>query len=178
MTFQTIIDKFYPAGSRLRDIYMRHCRSVADLALEIAERKQLDVDPAEVESAAMLHDVGIFLTDAAGICCYGKEPYIRHGILGAELLRSLGAPESWARVAERHTGTGITNDEIDMLSLPLPHGDYMPETELEKLVCYADKFYSKNGDMKLKSLDRVRTAMARHGGDTLARFDKLHQRYS
>ena len=31
--YNKIIDKYYPEGSRLRDIYLRHCRSVADLAL-------------------------------------------------------------------------------------------------------------------------------------------------
>lgn len=69
MTYQEIIDKYYPAGSPLRDIYMRHCRSVADLALEIAARRRLPLDPAEIEEAAMLHDIGIFLTDAPGIEC-------------------------------------------------------------------------------------------------------------
>ena len=178
MDYQTIIDKYYPAGSPLRDIYMRHCRSVSDLALEIAARKSLPLDSAEVEAAAMLHDIGIFLTDAPGIHCHGSEPYIRHGILGATLLRSDGVDESVAAVAERHTGAGINADDISELSLPLPPGDYMPRTLLERLVCYADKFYSKSGDMQRKSLDRVRASMARHSSATLARFERLHQEFS
>lgn len=178
MNYQDIIDKYYPAGSILRDIYMGHCRSVADLAVEIAKEKSLDVDPAQVEAAAMLHDVGIFLTDAPGIHCFGKEPYIRHGILGARLLREIGADEEWASVAERHTGAGITSEDIREFNLPLPLGDYMPRTLLERLICYADKFYSKSGDMKQKPLERVRASMARHSAATLERFEKLHQEFA
>lgn len=173
MIYPEIIDRYYPAGSALRDIYIRHCRSVADKALEIRRALSLDIDERDIEEAAMLHDIGIFLTDAAGIECHGTEPYICHGRLGAELLRNNGVPEHIARVAERHTGTGITNGQIDLFGLPLPHGDYMPRTPLERLVCYADKFYSKNGDMKEKSLDRVRASIARHGEDALERFDTL-----
>ena len=84
--YQRIIDKYYPAGSPLRDIYMRHCRSVANLALDIARRKGLDLSPADIEAAAMLHDIGIVRTDAPGIHCHGSEPYLAHGRIGADLL--------------------------------------------------------------------------------------------
>lgn len=178
MDYQKIIDKYYPAGSALRDIYMRHCRQVADLALEIADYHRLPVDRDEVEAAAMLHDIGIFLTDADGIHCFGTEPYLMHGILGARLLRGEGVPEEIAAVAERHTGAGITADDISALSLPMPAGDYMPRTVLERLVCYADKFYSKSGDMKRKPLERVRASMARLGESTAARFESLHREFS
>lgn len=176
--YQQIIDKYYPAGSRLRDIYIKHCRQVADKALDIARKKQLDLNPTEIENAAMLHDIGIFLTDAPGIDCHGTAPYLTHGKLGAELLRSEGAPEIYARVAERHTGAGITAEEIERFSLPLPPADYMPETLLERLVCYADKFFSKSGDMKEKPIERVRLSMAKFSPATLARFEALHQEFN
>lgn len=179
MTYQEIIDKYYPAGSPLRDIYMRHCRSVADLALEIAARRRLPLDPAEIEEAAMLHDIGIFLTDAPGIECRGTEPYILHGLLGGELLRREGMPERDARVAERHTGAGITADDIIAQGLPLPvDGDYMPVTLLERLVCYADKFYSKSGSMERKSMEKVERSMARISPSTLERFNRLREEFS
>ena len=178
MNYQEIIDKYYPAGSPLRDIYMRHCRQVAALALEINETQRLGLDPAKVEGAAMLHDIGIYLTDANGIECYGTEPYIKHGVLGGALLRRNGVPEEIARVAERHTGAGLTREDIEKNSLPLPAGDYMPETLLERLVCYADKFYSKSGDMKRKSLERVRISMAKWGPETANRFERLYREFS
>ena len=177
MDYQSIIDKYYPAGSPLRDIYMRHCRAVADLALDIARREKLPLDEDDIEAAAMLHDIGIVQTDAPGIHCHGTEPYMMHGVLGARLLRSEGVPEAIAAVAERHTGAGITADDIKTFGLPMPPGNYMPRTLLERLVCYADKFYSKSGDMKRKSLARVRESMAKFGGDTLARFERLHSEF-
>lgn len=90
----------------------------------------------------MLHDIGIFLTNAPRIYCYGSEDYICHGYLGAELLRSLGY-ERHARVCERHTGTGITKQAIVDNGWNLPVKDFVPETLEEQLVCFADKFYSK-----------------------------------
>ena len=176
--YNAIIDKYYPADSPLRDIYLRHCRQVSDMALEIARKLSLPLDLNEVEAAAMLHDIGIFLTDAPGIHCHGAEPYIRHGILGADLLRREGTPESWARVAERHTGSGLTADEIISQNLPLPHQDYLPETVLERLICYADKFYSKSVvDKGRKPMEKVEASMARFGQPALLRFLKLKEEF-
>lgn len=171
--FRAIIDRYYPAGTRLRDIFMAHSRSVTQLALDIAARNALPLDPDEVEAAAMLHDIGIFATDAPSIACTGEEPYIRHGIIGAALLRSLGVDERYARVAERHTGSGLTAAEIEQQNLPLPRRDLLPETQLERLICYADKFYSKSGDMKRKKADRVRASLAAKSAGAAARFDSL-----
>lgn len=171
--WQQIIDRHYPPGP-LRDVYMKHVRQVADLALEINSRRQLGLDPAMVEGAAMLHDIGIYATNAPGIHCHGEASYMRHGVIGAQLLRREGAPEEWARVAERHTGTGITREDIIQQNLDLPLDDYIPESILEKLICYADKFYSKTGTQERKPFARVRNSAARYGGDCLARFDRLH----
>lgn len=178
MDYNEIINKYYPADTLRRAIYLKHCEAVASLAVEIAGRLALPLDPDEVRAAAMLHDIGIWLTDARGIGCEGSLPYISHGIVGASLLRAEGAPETWARVAERHTGAGITAAEVEAQKLPIPPADYMPETLLERLVCYADKFYSKSGDMARKPLDRVRSSMARISPETLARFDRLHAEFS
>lgn len=178
MTCQEIIDKYYPPGSLRRVIYLRHCESVAGLALEIAERQALDLNRDEVYEAAMLHDIGICMTDARDIGCEGTEPYITHGILGAGLLRKEGMPEIYARVAERHTGAGITHEDIVSQGLPLPDGDYMPETKLERLVCYADKFYSKSGNMERKSPERVEASMARISESTLERYRALRREFS
>lgn len=177
MTIDNLIDKYYPVGTLRRDIFLKHSRSVADKALAIACDRRLDLDPALIRDAAMLHDIGICLTDAPGIDCHGSAPYLAHGTLGAALLRENGFDERLARVAERHTGAGITADDIARFDLPLPPRDLMPETLLERLVCYADKFYSKSGDMKEKPLDRVRESMARFGGESLARFDRLHAEF-
>ncbi|MBD5267642.1 MAG: HDIG domain-containing protein [Bacteroides sp.] len=173
--FQAIIDKYYPDDNELRAIYMKHARQVADLALAINLTRAIGLDPLDVEGAAMLHDVGIFGTNAPGIHCHGAASYMRHGVIGGKLLRREGAPEAWARVAERHTGTGITKEDILMQDLDLPVEDYCPVTMLEKLICYADKFYSKSGSMEKKPFTRVRNSIARYGGDSLERFDELYK---
>lgn len=175
--YNILIDKYYPVGSLRRDIYLRHCRSVAGLAVEIARRLNLPFDLKEVEAAAMLHDIGICLTDARDIGCEGKSPYILHGLLGAMLLRDEGFDEKYARVAERHTGAGITAAEVEAQGLPLPVRDYMPETLLERLICYADKFYSKSGEMKKKPLTVVRASMLKISEATLERFDRLDREF-
>ncbi len=178
MTYQDIIDKYYPSDSLRRVIYMRHCVQVASLALEIAGNKNLPLSREAVMTAAMLHDIGIFMTSANDIGCFGDAPYIMHGVLGGELLRNEGMGEEFARVAERHTGAGITADDIARQQLPLPPGDYMPETLLERLICYADKFYSKSGAMERKPFEKVCKSMERISPDTLERFLILHREFS
>ena len=85
--------------------------------------------------------------------------------------------ETLARVCERHTGAGITADEVRRQALPIPARDYLPETVGEKLICYADKFFSKSGDLQEKSLERVRRSLAKFGPDTLARFDAMDRMF-
>ena len=52
--------------------------------------------------------------------------------------------------------------------------DLVPESLEEKVVCYADKFFSKSRiDEPPKSLERARQSLAKFGGDTLSRFDDL-----
>lgn len=173
MDYREIILKYYEEGTALLALLLTHSEMVARKALECADRRHLDVDRDFVYNAAMLHDIGIISCDAPGILCHGTEPYIRHGIIGAEMLRKEGL-EKYARVCERHTGSGLTAEEIKKEGLPLPHLDFLPETMEEKLICYADKFFSKSGDpLEEKSLDKVRRSMAKFGADSLARFDAL-----
>ena len=107
-----IIDKYYQEGSELRHILLTHSRSVADKAVQIADHHpELQADRTFLYEAAMLHDIGIFLTDADGICCFGDKPYICHGYLGADLMRAEGYPRH-ALVCERHTGAGLSLEQI------------------------------------------------------------------
>lgn len=173
MDIKSIIGLYYEEGSALLDLLTTHSEMVARKALTLADASGLSIDREFVWNAAMLHDIGIFRCDAPAIHCHGSEPYIRHGIIGGELMRGLGYPE-FVRVCERHTGSGLTAKEIREEGLPLPHEDFLPETLEEKLICYADKFYSKSGDPTAeKPFDRVRASMAKFGPDSLARFDAL-----
>lgn len=175
MNYWTIIDKYYPGDTRLRDILVTHSRMVMRRALAICDaRPGLHLDRPFVEEAAMLHDIGICRCDAPGICCYGTEPYICHGRIGAEMLRQEGFPRH-ARVCERHTGAGLTKAEIIAQHLPLPHQDFLPETLEEKLICYADKFYSKTHPGREKPYARAEASLARFGQEGVARFRSWRQ---
>lgn len=169
-----IIRKYYVEGSELHEILVRHSEAVRDRALAIAARMpELGIDVRFVAEAALLHDIGIVRTDAAGIGCYGVHPYIMHGVLGAEMLRAEGL-ERHARVCERHTGSGLTVRDIVRGGLPLPHRDFLPETVEERLICYADKFYSKTHIGYEYPIETVRWKMAKKGREALERFEALN----
>ena len=175
MDYQAIIDKYYPEDNELRRILLVHSQSVAQKALQIVSlHPELNLDAQFVREAAMLHDIGIFLTDAPGIHCHGTEPYIRHGMLGAELMRREGFPRH-ARVCERHTGAGITQQEIEEQHLPLPPHDFLPETIEEKLICYADKFFSKTHPEREKTPEQALKSLKKFGEGGLARFSEWMQ---
>ncbi|SFG29471.1 HDIG domain-containing metalloprotein [Prevotella sp. KH2C16] len=172
MDFQAIIDKYYPENNALRHILITHSQSVAHKASQIVlSHPELQLDARFVEEAAMLHDIGIFLCDAPAIECFGTEPYIRHGRLGAELLRAEGYP-AHARVCERHTGAGLSREDIVRQDLPLPHEDFLPQTMAEKVICYADKFYSKTRLDEEKSVAQAERSLAKFGEAGLERFRK------
>ncbi len=124
----------------------------------------------------MLHDIGIFLTDAPGIHCHGNQPYLLHGWLGAGLMRNEG-DEMVARVCERHTGTGLTDATIAALKLPLPPGIYTPQTLAEQVVCYADKFFSKSHPDRERTPEQVALSLERFGEDSVAIFRAWEKRF-
>ena len=173
----SIIQRYYTPGNDDYRVLVLHSRQVADLAVKLGQRlidKGQPVDLEFVEEAAMLHDIGMCRTDAPGVHCYGTEPYIRHGILGRQMLDAIGLFRH-GRVCERHTGAGITAAEIIDQHLPIdPPRDLLPESVEEKLVCYADKFFSKSRlDEPPKTLERVRKSLAKFGDDSVVRFDEM-----
>lgn len=171
----SLIDKYYADNAPLREILIVHSKAVVERALSIAHKHpEFHVDEQFLYEAAMWHDIGIFLTDAPGIFCHGSEPYIRHGILGAELLRNEGYP-AHARVAERHTGTGLTVATIQTQHLPLPLQDFVPETIEEQIICYADKFYSKTRLTETKTYEQAYRSLIRFSPDTLERLQQWHE---
>lgn len=175
--WKKIIDKYYSGDGDLRTILIIHSQSVARKALQIVSlHPELNLDREFIEEAAMLHDIGIIKTDAPGIKCFGTEPYIRHGILGAEMLRQEGLPRH-ARVCERHTGAGLSLNEIVNQNLPLPHQDFLPETLEEQVICYADKFFSKTHLDREKSVEKAEKSIAKFGEEGLARFKQWEKMF-
>ncbi len=108
---------------------IRHCKVVAELAREIAEecqKKGLNVNVQLVEIGAILHDLGRSRTHT-----------VHHAVMGANIGRSLGLPESVLSIIKKHVGGGITASEAKRLGWP--KDVYTPQTLEEKIVCYSDK---------------------------------------
>ena len=176
-----VFSHFYPLDTPLRRLLLKHSLQVREKALTILESstgRSLQINETIVSAGALLHDIGIGQCDAPGILCRGKEPYLAHGPAGAAMLRQYAKEtgldlEIYARICERHTGTGITAEEIRLQHLPLPEQDFLPETLEEKLVCLADKFFSKSGEMREKSPERVRQSLEKFGNGPIRRFDAL-----
>jgi len=170
-----IISEYYEEDSPSYEILVNHSRSVAQKALEIAEmHPEMNLDKNFIYEAAILHDLGVFATAAPEIHCFGKHPYICHGSIGSEILIHKGYVKH-ALVCERHTGTGLSLDEIIKNALPIPARNMIPETPEEKLICFADKFYSKTKLGKEKSIDKIRMSLAKHGNESVRRFDEWCQ---
>jgi len=167
----SLIDRYYEPGSRAHAILVAHGRAVADLALALATRVGwMQPDLAFIEEAALVHDIGIFLTDAPKFDCHGTQPYVCHGVLGRQLLEDHGLP-AHALVCERHVGAGICAEEIRTRNLPLPLRNMVPVSVEEQLLCYADKFFSKKNSAKPHSLAKIRRQLAPFGPVQAARFE-------
>jgi uncharacterized protein len=134
--------KYTPHECAFAVVYS-HCQIVAEIAAELIAQKQLQLDSNLIHVAALLHDIGYYpLFDPSGYV--PKDQLITHGVVGAELLRKEGLPETICRIAECHTGVGLTRETILKQQLPLPGRDFVPQTAEEWLIAYADKLHSKS----------------------------------
>lgn len=167
-----IIADFYDRGSMTYELLLNHGRQVAEKALQAATRvPQLIPDTALINEAAMLHDIGIFLTNTPELGCTGEHPYICHGYLGRTLLEKKGLYRH-ALVCERHIGTGVSLADIERHELPLPRRDMLPVSIEEQIICYADKFFTKTPQRAAReySVDEILGALTRFGPDKADRF--------
>ncbi|MCD6094640.1 HDIG domain-containing protein [bacterium] len=166
-----IIQKYYHPNTKAYNLLIRHSTQVANKALEIAKKlKDPHIDLKFIKEAAMLHDIGIFKTYAPSLGCYGNKPYICHGYLGREILEKEGLPKH-ALVCERHIGVGITKEEIERKKLPLPKRDMVPISLEEKIICFADKFFSKSSP-KEKSISEIKKELSKIGRDKVKKFER------
>ncbi|MFV0506929.1 MAG: HD domain-containing protein [Bacteroidales bacterium] len=172
-----IIDKYYKNNVFAKKVLLEHSKLVAEKALEINRSASLGMNETFLWEAAMLHDIGIVFTDAKDIGCYGELPYICHGFKGRELLESEGL-HSYALICERHTGMGLSQTQIVEDKLPIPHRDMMPVSEEEKLVCFADKFFSKSGNInEEKGVNKILMSLRRHDANGGERFLEMCEKY-
>lgn len=178
-----LIDTLYQDELELKEILLDHSYKVLDKALEIAKLNSQSANPINldltiVKNGCLLHDIGIIFCHAPSILCNGTKPYIEHGFIGAKYLREYSLQHNisldvYARICERHTGSGLTSQDITKFNINVPIIDYFPETNEEKLVCLADKFFSKSKDNNEKSLAKVIKSMEKFGPQVVERFNNL-----
>jgi len=174
-----IIAEFYEPGSESFQILVKHGQQVANKAIDVAKRvPHLKPDLNFINEAALLHDVGIFETNTPELGCSGKHPYVCHGYLGRKILEKKGLSRH-ALVCERHVGIGITAEEIKLNNLPLPQRDMVPISIEEQIICFADKFFSKNGTMDSceKSVEDILNTLGRYGPEKVIRFQKWMRQF-
>jgi len=144
-----------------------HCKAVSNYAIKLArafEKKGRNVDVRLVEIAGLLHDIG-----------RSKTHTVDHALVGAQIARSIGLPNSVVLIIERHAGGGITKGEARKLGWPLR--DYVPQTLEEKIVCYADK---RVEGLRIVPIERTRKTYALSLGKThqaIDRIKRLHQEF-
>jgi uncharacterized protein len=166
-------EKHAPTADAL-DLVHEHCLIVCGIAEQLYSRsaagREVDIDL--VRAGALLHDIGVYrLYDDAGNL--DGRNYIRHGILGYELLQEEGIPEAVCRFASHHTGVGISRDDVLAQELPLPPADYLAETAEERLVMYADKFHSKKTPPVFLTAPAYAASVRRYGEDKVTAFQAM-----
>ena len=167
-----IIHKYIPPGSALYRLYIPHASLVTAKALSIATRLGLSEEQHRfIEEASMLHDIGVVEVEPFAPETCQTRPYICHAPLGRTILEREGLARH-ALVAERHIGLGISREDILEQQLPLPPRDMLAESLEERIICWADLFFSKSVPMlwKEKSVADVRKSAARYGERQLQMF--------
>lgn len=162
------------------DTVLEHSRNVAALADEIAGYLNVsDEVRSFIVEASYLHDIGVCQVAAPDLGVFGAHPYIMHGVLGRAILEKEGYPLH-ALVCERHTGVGLTCDDIVRQSLPLPHRDMCPLSLPEEIICFSDLFYSKKAGRlsERKSTAHVRRKLLQFGEEKAAVFDVWLERFN
>lgn len=168
---EELFSRYYQKGSRAYNILLEHSLAVSQYAIDIVQlHSEWHLDKDFIREAGMLHDIGIFATHAPAIGCYGRKHYLEHGVVGSKILTRKGHRE-YALICERHTGVGLSKIEIIQQGLPLPHRDMVPVSLEEKIICYADCFFSKSKTpSKKKSVDQIIKNLKQHSPHHALKF--------
>jgi uncharacterized protein len=157
------------------DLVYTHCRIVCEIAERLLDGRP-GLDAALVRAGCLLHDIGVYrLYDGAGVLDHGR--YVRHGVLGDELLGEEGFGGELRRFCSHHVGVGISGDDVGRECLPIPVADYLAETGEERLVMYADKFHTKSSPPTFLTADSYAARVGRYGADKAAAFAALRAEF-
>ena len=180
----------YPATDEIRALHERyaptpeafesvssHCGIVWRIAEELLNGlNETAIDGNLVRAGSLLHDIGVYrLYDTNGNLDH--ENYVRHGLLGHEILAAEGLPETLCRFCSCHTGVGLTKHDVLCQQLPLPPADYLAVSEEKKPVMYADKFHSKTTPPVFVTAASYLAGVRRFGEDKVARFASMAEQF-
>lgn len=129
---------------------IEHCKVVASLAVEIAEKAKAagnNVNPELVEVGALLHDLGRCRTHG-----------IAHAVEGFKLAKNKGVEPEVAEIIKRHIGAGVSKEEAKEFGLP--EDDYFPRSLEEKIVAHADNLVK--GTKRITISERLKLMSKKH----------------
>lgn len=170
----TALHRKYAPDETTFELIYTHCRIVADIALQLFDKKpQANIDKRFIEAACLLHDIGAYKLFQNG--SHTDQDYILHGIKGQEILEAEGYDPKICRVASHHTGVGLKKADIIKNNLPLPHEDFLAETPEEELIMYADKFHSKKP--RFNSYESYLVTTSKFGMDNVNAFKNLAEKF-
>ena len=141
---------------------INHSKAVCKKALKLSSNFDVDVDIELVKTGALLHDIGRSKTNG-----------IDHAVVGAEILKNMGFPDSVANIALRHIGAGIPKEEA--IQLGLPPKDYIPLTLEEKIVAHADNLTHWDNEVDLDFVIKKWTERLGENHPSINRIIELHQ---
>lgn len=174
-----IIHKYIKPGSLTYSLYIPHVSLITAKSIRIGKKLGLPNNNLRfIEEAAMLHDIGIIRVNDEELGCKGKLNYLCHGTEGRKILENEKLVKH-AKVAENHTGVGIFKDEIENNELPLPRKDILAITLEEKIISYADLFFSKNPQMiwHEKSVKEARRSIEEFGERHIKLFNEWFKKF-
>nr|WSX72457.1 HD domain-containing protein [Streptomyces sp. NBC_00899]WSX81473.1 HD domain-containing protein [Streptomyces sp. NBC_00899] len=172
---QDLHERYAPSRQALKTVYS-HCEIVWRIAEQLIERSADVFDRDLVRAGCLLHDIGVYrLYREDG--SIDQRNYVRHGVLGREILESEGFSEVLCRFCSCHTGVGLTSDDVIRQKLPLPPADYLAVTPEERIVMYADKFHSKTKPPKFLTADAYAIYVARFGDEKVDTFNLLRKSF-
>jgi uncharacterized protein len=141
---EALLRKYAPNDTEY-DLVFTHGKIVAEIALWCADNIDEAVDREALETAALLHDIGSYpFSAASGVSPEYKKSYPQHALVGAKILAEEGYDKSVWSLLETHVLLGITPTEIDAMGWAVPSRNYEPATIEGRLLCYADRFHSKD----------------------------------
>ena len=135
----------YAPNDKVYELVYGHCQIVCEIALWCADniKAEVKVDKSVLQAAALLHDIGTYvLFDDEGKVA-NERLYPQHAILGAKIVSDEGIDSRISEIIETHILLGLTRQEIIDTPWLLPARDYVPSTIEGELLCYADRFHSK-----------------------------------